>query len=341
MSISRLGEFRIISRMICTACLHPLPVCNSCMPVSSLAAPSAAAAAAAVLKAPGRVQAACLATSFPGSHQIHRSLHTSCASLQQEDIPTAFSVGSASTSSLSPSSLPNPGHIELVIGPMFAGKSNELLRRVSYYESQGLTVAIVKSNKDDRYSASHVVTHDGFKKECHAVPSLTAFRETWMTLYTAADVIAIDEAQFFPDLKEFCTFAADHDDKRLVLAGLDGDFLRRKFGQVLDLVPLADKVTKLTAICRYCQQEEEEEGENGNSKNSSSTSDGNNANNNGKNGAHLVDESSRYPAAFSLRISAESGTEQEVVGGADTYAPVCRKHYVRFSQMGKKGELGS
>jgi thymidine kinase len=222
---------------------------------------------------------------------------------------------------------------------MFAGKSSELLRRVSYYESQGLNVAIVKSNKDDRYSASHVVTHDGIRKECHAVPSLIAFRETLMTLYTAADVIAIDEAQFFPDLTDFCTFAADHDDKRVVLAGLDGDFLRRKFGQVLDLVPLADKVTKLTAICRFCQQEEHAQEENQNSKGTSSGNDGFNAKDNvGKSGALLVGKSTSYPAVFTLRISAESGTEQEVVGGADTYAPVCRKHYVRFSKMEKKIE---
>jgi thymidine kinase len=203
---------------------------------------------------------------------------------------------------------------------MFAGKSSELLRRVSYYESQGLTVALVKSNKDDRYSASHVVTHDGTAKECHAVPTLASFRDSLATIYTQADVIAIDEAQFFTDLQDFCTFAADHDEKRIVLAGLDGDFLRKKFGQVLDLVPLADKVTKLTAICRFCQEEEEgKQGEN----HSGSSGDDDKASNS-------------YPAVFSLRISAESGTEQEVVGGADKYAPVCRKHYVQFSKLEKE-----
>lgn len=329
MSISRLSESRIISRMM-HACLNPRPVCCS-MSVSSLASPSATAAAV-VLKAPWRIHAAYPSTSVSGPYQHHRSLRTSCASLQQQDISTTSSVATAFTPS--PAFLPSPGHIELVIGPMFAGKSSELLRRVSYYESEGLTVAIVKSNKDDRYSARHVVTHDGVRKQCHAVPSLTAFRETLTTVYTAADVIAIDEAQFFPDLKDFCTFAADHDDKRLVLAGLDGDFLRRKFGQVLDLVPLADKVTKLTAICRFCQQEEQEQG--GNENTTSSSNDSHKANSNGNGGAHSHESNKNYPAVFSLRISAESGTEQEVVGGADTYAPVCRKHYVMFSKMEKK-----
>jgi thymidine kinase len=317
------------------ACLHPRPVSLNSMPASSL--PSAAISTNSLI-APWRIHGITHPfTSFSANQLVHpRSLRTSLASLQQEDIPSTTSAAAAATTTgatttapaaaiSSPSLLPSPGHIELVIGPMFAGKSSELLRRVSYYESQGLTVALVKSNKDDRYSESHVVTHDGTRKECHAVPSLTVFRETLTRLYTDADVIAIDEAQFFPDLKEFCTWAADVDEKRLVLAGLDGDFLRRKFGQVLDLVPLADKVTKLTAICRFCQQEEEQGGNSNESANSI-----------GNGGAHKsVDESSTYPAVFSLRISSESGNAQEVVGGADTYAPVCRKHYVQFSKLEK------
>ena len=72
------------------------------------------------------------------------------------------------------------------------------------------------------------------------------------TQYALANVIAIDEAQFFSDLMEFCTRAADEDGKEIIVAGLDGDFRRRKFGQVLDLVPHADDVTKLTARCARC-----------------------------------------------------------------------------------------
>ncbi|MCL7047328.1 hypothetical protein MKW94_004843 [Papaver nudicaule] len=66
------------------------------------------------------------------------------------------------------------------------------------------------------------------------------------------DVIGIDEAQFFDDLYDFCCKAADHDGKTVVVAGLDGDYLRRRFGSVLDIVPLADSVTKLTARCEIC-----------------------------------------------------------------------------------------
>jgi len=90
-------------------------------------------------------------------YRSSRGLHITCAALQDPSIEA-------------PSPLPPPaaaqahGHIEVVVGPMFAGKTSELLRRVAGYEDQGLKVAIVKSNKDTRYSGSHVVTHDGLQK---------------------------------------------------------------------------------------------------------------------------------------------------------------------------------
>ena len=212
---------------------------------------------------------------------------------------------------------------------MFAGKSSELLRRVSLYESQGLTVAVVKSNIDNRYATDHVVTHDGTKKPCYAVPSLTEFREVHSSVYTTADVIAIDEAQFFPDLKMFCSIAADQDTKRVVLAGLDGDFMRRKFGQVLDVVPMADSVTKLTSICRFCEEEHAHLDDDGGGDDSAHDGTSSHSNNNNSN------NNKHFPAVFSLRINRDrqQGEEgkQEVVGGAETYAPVCRRHYIELT----------
>ncbi|KAK2997976.1 hypothetical protein RJ639_025211 [Escallonia herrerae] len=66
------------------------------------------------------------------------------------------------------------------------------------------------------------------------------------------DVIGIDESQFFTDLYEFCCNAADHDGKTVIVAGLDGDYSRRSFGSVLEIIPLADTITKLTARCELC-----------------------------------------------------------------------------------------
>ncbi|XP_031490582.1 pentatricopeptide repeat-containing protein At4g16470-like [Nymphaea colorata] len=98
-----------------------------------------------------------------------------------------------------------------------------------------------------------VVTHDGTKMSCWALPNLSMFRtKIGAEAYHKLDVIGIDEAQFFEDLYDFCQIAADRDGKTVIVAGLDGDYLRRSFGSVLDIVPLADTVTKLKARCELC-----------------------------------------------------------------------------------------
>lgn len=146
------------------------------------------------------------------------------------------------------------GEIHLIVGPMFAGKTTALLRRIQYESSNGRSVAIVKSNKDTRYGLDSIVTHDGVKLPCWALPDLSSFRQKiGLDAYDELDVIGIDEAQFFEDLYDFCREAADHDGKTVVVAGLDGDYLRRSFGSVLDIIPLADSVTKLTARCEICR----------------------------------------------------------------------------------------
>ncbi|KAL5555123.1 hypothetical protein UlMin_037359 [Ulmus minor] len=93
---------------------------------------------------------------------------------------------------------------------------------------------MIKSSKDNRYAIDFVVTQDGAKFPC------------------SLDVIGIDEAQFFDDLYDFCCKAADLDGKTIILVGLDGDYLRRSFGSVLDVIPLVDTITKLTAHCELC-----------------------------------------------------------------------------------------
>ncbi|OVA15117.1 Thymidine kinase [Macleaya cordata] len=145
------------------------------------------------------------------------------------------------------------GEIHVICGPMFAGKTTALLQRVQSESDVGRTVALIKSNKDTRYGLDSVVTHDGTKLPCWALPDLSSFRQKLgADAYDKLDVIGIDEAQFFGDLYDFCRKAADHDGKTVIVAGLDGDYLRRTFGSVLDIVPLADSVTKLTARCNLC-----------------------------------------------------------------------------------------
>lgn len=149
--------------------------------------------------------------------------------------------------------LKRPGEVHVIVGPMFAGKTTALLRRVKSELNLDRNVVIIKSSKDTRYAVDSVVTHDGTKFPCWALPDLSSFKQKFgANAYDRLDVIGIDEAQFFDDLYEFCCEVADLDGKILVVAGLDGDYMRRTFGSVLDVIPLADTVTKLTARCELC-----------------------------------------------------------------------------------------
>ncbi|XP_009797944.2 pentatricopeptide repeat-containing protein At4g16470-like, partial [Nicotiana sylvestris] len=115
------------------------------------------------------------------------------------------------------------------------------------------SVAIIKSDKDTRYGLDSIVTHDGDRLPCRPLANLSSFKQRCGSeAYSKLEVIGIDEAQFFEDLYDFCTEAADHDGKIVIVAGLDGDYLRRSFGSVLDIIPIADTVTKLTSRCELC-----------------------------------------------------------------------------------------
>uniref|UniRef100_A0A1J3E0X5 Thymidine kinase n=1 Tax=Noccaea caerulescens TaxID=107243 RepID=A0A1J3E0X5_NOCCA len=194
----------------------------------------------------------------------------------------------AASQSLSSSSFSSPGEIHVVVGPMFSGKTTTLLRRVLAERESGKKVAVIKSDKDTRYCVESIVSHDGEKFPCWALPDLSSFKERFgLDAYkNQLDVIGIDEAQFFGDLYEFCRDAADKEGKTVIVAGLDGDYLRRRFGSVLDVIPIADTVTKLTSRCEVCGKR----------------------------------------ASFTLRKTNER--ETEIIGGAEVYMPVCRSHYV-------------
>ncbi|KAH7665498.1 Thymidine kinase protein [Dioscorea alata] len=119
------------------------------------------------------------------------------------------------------------GEVHVIIGPMFAGKTTALLRRIQSERDNGRSVVMVKSSKDSRYGLDCVVTHDGKKMPCFAVPNLSTFRaHIGHETYNKFDVIGIDEGQFFEDLYDFCCEAADIDKKTIIIAGLDGDYMR-------------------------------------------------------------------------------------------------------------------
>jgi thymidine kinase len=132
--------------------------------------------------------------------------------------------------------------IEIILGCMFSGKSTELIRRVSRHAIIGQKVLVINSKTDTRTRG--ISTHDG--REIEAV-HLTHLWKLNDEDFTSAQIIAVDEAQFFPDLYNF-SLKCENNGKILIIAGLDGDADRKPFGQILECIPLCDSVVKLTAM---------------------------------------------------------------------------------------------
>jgi thymidine kinase len=143
------------------------------------------------------------------------------------------------------------GWIELIVGPMFSGKSTELLRRIRRCNVVGRKALVIKYAKDTRYSKDKLATHDQQLWDAVAVGNLADVDSRTTDAY---DVIGIDEGQFFPDIVPFCENAANAG-KTVIVAALDGTFQRLPFGHILELIPKAESVTKLTAVCMICRKE--------------------------------------------------------------------------------------
>ena len=138
------------------------------------------------------------------------------------------------------------GWIEVVCGPMFSGKTEELIRRMRRAQIAGQKVEIFKPVSDVRYDDEEVVSHDQ-----NSIPSMPVESSSNMLLLADdVQVVGIDEAQFFDDgIVEVANTLANQG-KRVVIAGLDKDFKGRPFGPMPQLLATAEYVTKLHAICR-------------------------------------------------------------------------------------------
>ena len=137
------------------------------------------------------------------------------------------------------------GWIEVICGSMFSGKTEELIRRLKRAEFAKMKVEIFKPKIDVRYSDDDVVSHD------KTTIRSTAIEHSSQLLILASDVevIGIDEAQFFDDgLPEVCNQLANQG-IRVIIAGLDMDYLGRPFGPMPNLLAIAEFVTKVHAIC--------------------------------------------------------------------------------------------
>src|SRR5664280_862576 len=140
------------------------------------------------------------------------------------------------------------GSIEVITGSMFSGKTEELIRRLRRAQFAGLKVEIFKPSLDNRYSDIRVVSHD--EKSIISTPVDNA--SAILLLAGDVDVIGVDEAQFFDNsIVEVCNKLADKG-IRVIIAGLDMDFMGKPFGPMPALLAIAEYVTKVHAICMRC-----------------------------------------------------------------------------------------
>lgn len=145
----------------------------------------------------------------------------------------------------------NHGYIEAVIGPMYSGKSEELIRRLKRAKIAKQNVVVFKPKIDDRYSKEDVVSHSG--NAINAIP-ISKSSEIYDYIDSKTQVVGIDEVQFFDE--EIVDIAIELADRgiRVIAAGLDMDFKGEPFGPTPKLLAVAEFVDKIQAICSVCGQ---------------------------------------------------------------------------------------
>jgi thymidine kinase len=181
--------------------------------------------------------------------------------------------------------------LEIILGPMFSGKSSYLLTSIRRYKEMGWPMYTITSNLDKRYTSDNkIVNHNQDYAAADAsveyLQNISGKKE-----YLDAKVVIIEEAQFYPDLVEFVLEAVETYDKHLIVAGLDGDASRKPFGKLLDLIPYADTIIKLKALCKKCGDGTE--------------------------------------ALFTSKKVQDNATVD--IGGSDKYEALCRKHFIAYN----------
>ena len=186
--------------------------------------------------------------------------------------------------------------LDIIFGPMFSGKTTELLRRLNICASAGLKVLYINSILDTRCGDKCFSSHNDSTQASKLIEfKMTKNLKQIENEVNSYDVVGIDEAQFFTDLKDFVLEMVESKMKKVIVAGLNGDFERKPFGQINDLITFSDDVLKLHPFCFNCLKT-----------------------------THLPHCVER--ALFSKRLSKEK--ETILIGSENFYIPVCRKCYL-------------
>jgi thymidine kinase len=140
--------------------------------------------------------------------------------------------------------------ITVYLGCMFSGKTSELIKLYRKCAVINKKVLSINFAQDNRYSSDDsIVSHNLDKIDCVKVSKLAEVSDDTILNH---DYIMIDEGQFFSDLKTYVVKWCEEYKKNIIVIGLDGDYKRNPFGQILDLIPIADNVMKLKAMCKLC-----------------------------------------------------------------------------------------
>ena len=186
------------------------------------------------------------------------------------------------------------GYLELIIGPMYAGKSTELIRNINKYKFLNKKMIAINHKINNRYGSEGISTHNNeIYDTCIILDELSKFES--YEIFQETEIIIIEELQFFKDAYDTIVRWCDKFNKKVIAAGLDGDFQREPIGDVLRLIPHANKISKMNALCSICKDGTE--------------------------------------APFTRRIVASK--DKTLVGSCDIYEAVCRKHHLEVNNQEK------
>ena len=177
------------------------------------------------------------------------------------------------------------GFLHIIIGPMFSGKSTKLINEINTLKMYKKNILIINSNKDIRVQNDFIKTHNNIQYKAIKLDDLDESKIH--SIIKKYDTVCIDEAQFFSNLIPFVKCLLQYT-IHIIITGLNGDTNQNKFGHIIDLIPLANKIDKLSGICTICN-------------------DG-------------------TPGDFSILKKYKQKKKQILVGGNDMYQCVCRKH---------------
>ena len=185
------------------------------------------------------------------------------------------------------------GYLELIIGPMFSGKTTKIIEIYNKYKDI-FNILVVNYIGDDRYSTTEIVSHNGIKIPTISLKNLSDIDNNIIYSQKMNDIsmIIINEGQFFKDIYEWVKIQTDFYKKNIIVCGLDGDYKREPFTNFIKLIPLANNIIKVSGVCKSC-------------------ADG-------------------TPSVFTYRKTNE--LTQEVIG-TDIYIPVCRTCYLKLEQL--------